>query len=164
MTLRAIPGQPGYLCSEDGRIFSMKTGSPVEMKAFRRGRRGHLGVNLTHGGKFRLHSVHRLIALTWIGPQPSPKHLVMHGDDDPTNNACSNLSWGLPIENSAQMVQRCRSARGERVFGSKLTAKQVLAIRVRMDQGDSPSLIARELGMSLSNICDIKKRRVWKHI
>lgn len=164
MELRSIPGQPDYACSADGRVFSMKREIPREMKLFARGRQGHLGVNLTHAGLYRLHSVHKLIAITWVGSQPTPKHIVMHKDDVPTNNSALNLTWGLPRENSAQMVMNGRSVRGESVFGAKLTVASVLAIRKRMDDGETPSCIAAELGMSLSNICDIKNRNKWKHI
>jgi len=57
-----------------------------------------------------------------------------------------------------------RSAKGERVAGAKLTADRVISIRSRMHNGELPSLIARELGMALSTICDIQKRKHWKHI
>jgi hypothetical protein len=150
--LRDIPWQPSYQCSRAGKIYSLKSGAPKEMSLFVRGRIGHLGVNLTHGGKYRLHSVHTLVALTWIGPRPSPIHLVMHRDNNPANNADSNLQWGLPLHNSAQMVNDGRSAKGERVAGAKLTADRVISIRSRMHNGELPSLIARELGMALSTI------------
>jgi hypothetical protein len=164
MGLRPIPGQPGYLCSDDGRIFSTKSGQQREMALFVRGRQGHLGVNLTQDGKSRMHSVHTLVAITWIGPRPSPDHLVMHDDNDPANNRVGNLAWGLPKQNSEHMVICQRQARGERTAGAKLTADKVVEIKARMSAGELPSRIAEELGMSLSNICDIRHGRRWKHI
>jgi hypothetical protein len=37
--------------------------------------------------------VHRMVALAFIGPQPSPRHTVDHIDRDPKNNAVENLRW-----------------------------------------------------------------------
>lgn len=164
MELRDIPGQPGYQCSRDGRVFSLKQGAPRELALFARDGRAYLGVNLTHGGKFRTHRVHRLVALAWVGAAPSPQHIVMHADDNPANNHALNLSWGLPRDNSAQMVRKGRSARGERVGGAKLTPDAVRSIRQRFAAGEKRAHIAAELGMALSTICDICNRSHWKHI
>lgn len=40
MELRDIPDQPGYRCSADGRVFSMKSGTAKEMALFVRDRSG----------------------------------------------------------------------------------------------------------------------------
>lgn len=162
--MRPIPGHPGYFATSRGSIFSRKPGRLFKLTPFKRGRRGHLGVNLSHNGKYVLHSVHRLIAATFIGEPPSARHLVMHLDDDPTNNDVTNLAYGLPSENSAQMTSRDRQAKGERVGGAKLTTGAVLSIRSRLSSGEPAREIAREFNMSSSTICDIKNRKIWRHI
>lgn len=164
MDLRDIPGQPGYQCNAAGEIFSLKSGVINKMTLFVRRRGGYLGVNLTHSGVCRLHSVHVLIANTWIGPAPSKGHLVMHGDNDTSNNSKDNLKWGLPVENSAQMVKEGRSARGERVHGAKLKPADVLAIRERIYAGELPAHIAQEMRMGETTIRDIGNRKIWRHI
>lgn len=162
--LRPIPGHPDYLCSASGEIWSTKRGVPRRMRSFVRDQSLHLGVNLTQDGKYRLYGVHRLIALTWIGTPPTVQHVVMHLDDDPSNNAASNLAYGLPAENSAQMVVRGRQARGERAGNSKLKQEQVAEIRRRLAAGCSQKMLAIEFGISATNVTDIKLNRIWREV
>lgn len=132
------------------------------MRTFVRDRTGHYGINLMVGGRMRTLAVHRIVALTWIGDPPDLRHVVMHLDDDPSNNAVENLAYGLPAENSAQMVARLRQARGERCARSKLTAANVRDIRDRISRGQKQSEIAAVYGVSPQAITDIKHGRVWK--
>lgn len=133
------------------------------MRLFVRGRLGHLGVNLTREGKYRMHSVHVLIATTFHGPKPSADHLVMHLDDNPANNRADNLEWGTPAENSKQMVERGRSARGDRIPWAKLAADQVTAIREALARGISTRNLARIYNVAPSTIQDIASGRSWRH-
>ena len=123
---------------------------------------GHLGVNLTQHGRYRLFSVHVLIARTFIGERPTSAHIVMHYDDDPTNNHVTNLQYGLPSENSAQMVGRGRQASGERNAKSKLTAPLVREIRCRIAAGEQQNRLATAYGISTSTVCDLNVGRTWR--
>lgn len=145
--MRQIPGQVNYFATRNGEIFSKKKGYFQKMSLFSRGRQGHLGVNLCQNGKYTLHSVHRLIALTFIGGPPTARHVVMHLDDNPINNAIDNLTYGLPAENSAQMTARCRQATGSRVGGAKLTDSLVKAIRENISSG----VVQRDLAQGISH-------------
>ena len=53
--------------------------------------RGYVRVNLP-GQQIKL--VHQLVAAAFLGP--SRGAIVKHADHDPTNNAASNLRYGLP--------------------------------------------------------------------
>ncbi len=161
--LREIPSQSGYFAGEDGSVWSMKSGTFKRMACFIRDESGHLGVNLTHNGVYRLHSIHRLVASTWIG-SPPPGTVVMHLDDDPTNNCVGNLSYGTPAENSAQMVSRRRSARGESHPNSKLNEDQVRKIREMVGCGEKQKDVAAQFGITTSNVCDIIKNRIWRDV
>lgn len=132
------------------------------MRAFVRGRMGHLAVNLTHNGQYQMHSVHRLIAATFIGAPPSKVHIVMHLDDDPTNNAADNLTYGLPKENSRQMVARSRQARGNKIGIAKLSGEVVAAIRADLNSGMSGVAVAAKYQVSTTTVSDIRKKRTWK--
>lgn len=160
---RAIPGHPDYFAGRDGSIWSTKSGELRPMRTFVRGRAGHLGVNLTQAGVYRLHSVHRLIALAWIGA-PLPGQIVMHADDDPTNNRADNLSYGTPAENSLQMVERRRQARGERHGLHRLNESDVCELRRRFASGERPAPLAREFGISITTVCDVVSGRTWKQV
>lgn len=52
-------------------------------------------------------NLHRLVALTFI-PNPDNLPVVMHLDNDPTNNNVTNLKWGTVQENNKQCVRDWR--------------------------------------------------------
>lgn len=162
--LRPIPGHPGYLAGADGTIWSTKVSLvPRQMSTFIRGRQGHLGVNLTQDGKYRMHSVHRLIALAWIGEAPSG-HVVMHLDDCPSHNEVVNLAYGLPKDNSGQMVARGRQASGDRHGMAKLCRDQVIEIRRLSNEGRTGKSLAEEFRMSRSQVSEIIRGISWRDV
>ena len=66
----------------------------------------------------RLESVHRLVALAFLVPPPTPQHSqVNHKDGDKQNNAVANLEYVTPAENAAhywknrtgQLERKCSS-------------------------------------------------------
>jgi len=88
---------PGFNCeaSSLGRIRV----NGVVRKPYKRVR-NYLGLRI--GGKMRL--VSRLVAFAFHGLPPSNKPECMHLDDNPQNNAPSNLRWGSRSENMAMDV------------------------------------------------------------
>lgn len=59
---------------------------------------GHRTITISHQKKlFRTH-VHRLVAWTFLGPQPDGLY-VRHLDNDPSNNHIDNLIYGTPYHN-----------------------------------------------------------------
>jgi hypothetical protein len=70
------------------------------MKVTRRGvGRDYLCIVLYKDKKPKMHSVHRLVATAFI--QNVNNHpLVMHMDDNPSNNSVSNLKWGTHSQNN----------------------------------------------------------------
>lgn len=55
-------------------------------------------------------------------------------------------------------------ARGERHGLSKLTADNVRSIRARHADGASCTALSRQFGVSITQICNIVKRKVWREI
>lgn len=55
-------------------------------------------------GKKKTIDVHRLIALTFIGPSPGPGYEVDHIDGDRYNNRADNLEYVTKKENYARMA------------------------------------------------------------
>lgn len=64
--------------------------TPIYNKASRVN--GHLTVVLTKNKVRKTHLVHRLVALAFI-PNPYNLPIVNHKDENPENNAVSNLEW-----------------------------------------------------------------------
>lgn len=67
--LKPIPSNPAYLISDSGQVFSTKSKKYLKTPC---GTAGYPLVNLTTGkGKRTLHTVHSLVAETFIGNRPA---------------------------------------------------------------------------------------------
>jgi hypothetical protein len=78
---------------------------------------GYLMVSIRRiDGRYAQRRVHQLVATSFLGPRPSPAHVVDHIDGIPTHNGLENLRWVTPKENrdnrSRHMQRQRRSARG----------------------------------------------------
>jgi hypothetical protein len=81
------------------------------------------------------------------------------GDDRP-----DNLEWGTQKENISDTIAHGRTTTGEKNPMSKLNSNQVIQIRNRWKNGESPTYLAKEFNVSISNIQDIVRYRTWKHL
>ena len=164
-----IPGYEGkYQASTKGRIRSLTRRVRVvahgtEATRITRGRvlrpgryckSGHLSVVLGHGASGS--PVHRLVALTFLGPPPVGC-VVCHKDGDPTNNAIENLRYDTRAENIKDVIRQGGRWR-------KLTAKDVLQIRKKLESGKKGSEIAKEFSVSEYTISSIKHRRTFARL
>lgn len=114
--------------SEDGGI-RRATDSPSrnikrgELLRPRLGRYGYRRVTLYREAKGTAFHVHRLVALAFVGPAPSPSALVCHIDGTKTNNHYTNLSWGDEASNYEDSRRHGTAAVGERQGHAKLTRR-----------------------------------------
>jgi hypothetical protein len=96
---------------------------------------------------------------------PIPKGLcVCHKCD---NRACVNpghLFLGTNADNSKDMVNKKRQAKGSSNGYSKLTEQQVLKIRAKLAMGITQMVLAKEFNVSQNAISTIKLRKTWKHL
>ena len=86
----------------DSRIYKGKLKRAVKGNQF-----GHLKHQLWKDNKLEQAYVHRLVAENFI-PNPNNYPLVMHIDDDPSNNHVNNLMWGNQKDNMQQMSKQGR--------------------------------------------------------
>ena len=94
------------------------------------------------------------------GPIPEDK-CVLHLYD---NRSCVNprhLWIGTKADNTHDMVQKCRSARGERNGISKLTEQDVHEIRQMLSCGISQRVIAKKYGVDKATISLINTGETW---
>jgi hypothetical protein len=135
---------------------------------------GHLYVMLSDGkGHTRKEYVHRLVAVAFIGPVPFEGALVLHHDDNPTNNAPDNLYWGTHRENvfgaklnrkPAPSKRRRGGQPGEANGSAVLSERQVKRIKGLLGLGLCGACIARLHGVSKETIYAIAKNRIWAHV
>ena len=96
---REIIGYEGlYEISSYGNIKNTQTGKIRKLKP---GKNGYIKVDLYKEGLCTWYRVHRLVAEAFI-PNPLNLPIVMHLDNDKSNNHYLNLKWGSISENTKQ--------------------------------------------------------------
>ncbi len=126
-----VPSQPEIMASSLGRVWVKPCHRPMPSGGTRtyssKPTYGHDDTSATQradspmrkivrvGRLNRTFKIHQLVCEAFHGPKPSPKHIVLHLDEDPSNNTPINLRWGTRKENQnfpkAQKAFRAR--RGE---------------------------------------------------
>ena len=96
---KPLPGyETLYLVSSEGRVLSLRTG---QIRKDVRSGHGYRAIQLSDSsGKKARHYVHRLVALTFLGPPPASNYVVNHINLDKTDNSAINLEWCTISENS----------------------------------------------------------------
>lgn len=104
-------------------------------------------------GKLKRPGIHQLIALTFIGPRPSPAHVVAHGNGDRSDNRVENLRWATQAENFADRRAHGTWPAGEGNANASLSDLQVQLIRAWVNVGGRPKAeIARLFGVSDTHV------------
>lgn len=146
------PTIPGLFLTEDGRAFRELAASPASG-----------GYHTIKIGR-RTYRRHVLMAETFNGPRPAGATGVRHDNGNPGDDRPSNLLWGTQADNAQDTVRHGRSTRGETSAQARLAAGQVREIRLRRSEGESGASLAAEFGVSVGTVCDIVKRRTWRHV
>ena len=153
-----------YSVSNDGRIFSMKSGELTEMNPYKNGK-GYFTVKLGHGdGLYSRKYPHRLILEAFNGPAPEGKNIARHLNGNPADNRIENLAWGSVQDNSNDMIAHGNSTLGEKNSNAKLTEEIVLHIRKELEDGYTGLYLANKYHLSRSTISYIRNRKTWNHI
>ena len=102
---------PGRMISSMGRVrFSDGRISSGHLE-----KHGYTSTWLTTAQRCRNELVHRIVAMSFFGPPPSPQHTqVNHLDGNRNNNAVGNLAYVTPAENVLHAyATRARKPRGD---------------------------------------------------
>jgi len=109
----------------------------------------------------------------------NPKHLFLGTQTDNAHDAMKKGRLAKGIKSGSfthpekrhkgndhwQRLHPEKAARGERQGSSKLTSEQVLQIRAMYGvNGENSSTLAKQFGVSSTNIRYIVRRQSWKHI
>lgn len=120
---------------------------------------GYYWIEWSYKGVVYRDFVHRLVAEGFIGPCPEG-HYVLHGDNNPKNNAPSNLRYGTPTENCEDKLMHGTQPSGERIPWSKLCETDIVRIRELRAVGEKLADIGSIYGLSevyVWHICTGKK-------
>jgi hypothetical protein len=166
---REIDDWPDYAVSTLGRVKRISSYGRGQAGTIRKNLQfkstGYPCVTLTNrDGRRKMVSVHRLVAIAFLGTPPFPGAEVNHKDSDRTNCRVENLEWTTASGNRLHgyEVGACE-ARGESNGYAKLTESAVIDIRLNAGPGMWETLAARHR-VSAATVRDVAARRTWRHI
>jgi len=93
-----------------------------------------------------------------------PGLVVMHICDNPACCNPNHLKVGTQTQNIADMVQKGRSARGEKNPAVRLAKKDVVAIREKYRSGAPVTKLAAKYGVTETTIYDILTGKTWASV
>lgn len=125
------------------------------------------GVDGNKYGKFYLGYktilAHRFSAMLVTGPEYLANKDVLHTCDNPPCVNPNHFQYGNQAQNIADMVSKCRQARGEKHSQSKLSEADIETIRIRLSNGEKQVKISRDMGINQSVVSRIKTGKAWSH-
>lgn len=126
---------------------------------------GYGCVTLWNGGEYKGFRVARLVGKHFMDGFRQGL-FINHIDGNPTNNCESNLEWTTPKENTHHAIRLgLFNFKGERNKGSKITSKDVVAIRdMAKNGGIRYRAIGKKFGLTKDHISRIVRRIKWAHI
>lgn len=159
---RFIPDFPMYAAGTDGSIWSFIRRSPVQLKPYVSPNNGRCRVTLKNDTITQRFQVHVIITRVFIGPCPEGMEVCHFPENNPQNNAVSNLMYGTKQTNWSHRYIHGTDFSGERNPCAKLTAQQVLEIRAKyIPWRYSLSKLAQEYGVDFTTISLIIRRKKW---
>lgn len=173
-----IPGFEGmYRVSNLGRIQSIgrvhvwknSRGTRVERKLAgvimdpQPSKAGYCYVLLSNMETRKRHSIHGLVASSFIGACP-PGHNINHKDGDKSNNHAANLEYRTFKENIHHARDVLGWYRGEKCPNAKLTEKDVIDIRNNHLSGKTYRQLSVEYSVTYCTIRSVVKRETWSHV
>lgn len=179
---KAIPGYEGYYEASDlGRIRSVERIVPhgrhgtcrQKSKVLKPALDAHQypRVALSMGDALRTYTVHRLIALTFLGKRPEGNQ-INHKSGVKTDNSVSNLEYCTQSENAlhSYRIGLQKPKPGSLNNNAKLTEQDVKEIRdyVRLSRKKyyGRDDLAKKYGVSSAHIKEIvnNRRGIWSHV
>lgn len=115
----------------------------------------------TVGGRRLRVRVHRASLEFKLGRKLTHSEVTRHSCDIRSCVNPDHLEPGSPVDNNHDCTMRLRRRRGEAHPQSKLTTKQVTAIRACLEQGALQKDVASEFGVSPALISQIACGRAW---
>lgn len=144
---KEVPSYPDFLASNMGRILKKPFSYPMPKggirnmtpqptygyvrKASKSASHQYMGAYFRGNGNVK---VHQLVCEAFHGVKPYTGAVVIHIDEDATNNAPNNLRWGTQKENlnMPRFIEYCKRRVGELSPTTKAKAKKQEPATVRV--------------------------------
>lgn len=176
---KIIKGYQNYKISNFGRVYSqareinyIRNGQVITSSL--QGRILNPKINKTCGyaqiglidqqGTRKTFYVHRLVADHFCEKSSKLRCIVMHLDDDRTNNHANNLKYATQEENVGDMLRKSRGAIGSATNRNILTEDDIPKIVALLRKGKPTSLIAKDFSVAFTTIHAIKRGHTWRHV
>lgn len=162
---RDIPGyENDYKISNAGTLCRIVNGQLKSIKTHND--RNYLFASLCKNGQRKQISVHRLVALTFLGnghcPHCLSAYTVNHKDGNPYNNHVDNLEYTTQSMNAKTPTSTQRHSQNSPT--RRLNEENVRKIKRMLKNQIKGLTIAKQFNVTPSTICDINKGRLWNHI
>jgi len=126
MTIKPIPSIPGAFANELGQIKLPESEAAMPSGVIRKYKTSWIYGTLSKASRTsrhkyyktvyrgKNHKIHRLVCEAFHGAPPADKPIVIHVDEDATNNAPENLRWGTQKENlnMPSFIEYCKGRTG----------------------------------------------------
>ena len=163
----AIPGlhnNEQYEISNFGRVKSLKTGPKgVIIKSSIVKGYSALIVKLK-SNKSTTRYIHKLVAEHFIEKDSEHQKYVIHMDFDKLNNHISNLRWVTRQTMFSHQKVNPNYKRGF-ISNAKLTETEVIRLKLKLQRNNNRlDSLAKEFGVTHTQICRIKNGENWAHV
>lgn len=155
---KAIAEAPGYEISDKGRVRNSKGQRPGIMHPKTKAN-GYLEITMYVNGKYISRTVHRLVAMAFLLPDPT-RSTINHKNDKKKDNRYTNLEWNTVRENNAHSAHK-RLAVNNPKRAHKLTLEKVFAIRLRHAANGDTLTIAKDFGVTECTVRNLVYGRSW---
>lgn len=149
---------PVYWVSKRGDIISTKFDG-IRLLKGKKEKTGHISIHISKDGKVYNKYLHVLILETFTTRRPEGM-FCCHNNGISNDNRLENLRWDTPKANVMDRMKHGRGARGE-TSNSKLSEKQVIEVKKRIEKGEKAISISKDYGNNKSIIQDILRGRTW---
>lgn len=151
---KTIPDYPKYQVNQEGVIRRVNKNGYHVLSARRRGHAW--AVQLTNENGTKDMYVHRAVMLTHGEPQPEGLALVLHRDDDTTNNHLSNLIWGNTRMNTLMAIENGCFTKTRKL----LTIEEAREVRARYAAGESGRTLGQVFDVDRTTIHNIVNNKI----
>ena len=166
-TWHPIPDYPyelsnkGRVRRSQGGVHGARVGHILKPRPHRAGYTIYL-LNKNHKPWYA--TLNYLIALVFIGPRPSPKHVAAHWDGNASNNKIKNIRWATEEENAADKDRHGRTPRGNKHGLARLSDNKVRTLRRLRVKGWTYKRLAKRYKVTASQVYNADKRITWGHV